>query len=52
MDTDRNTDYLNQRLADLGVTDKLNTFTRVWCQDSSEKVDGKIVTASHEQTRD
>lgn len=49
----QNTDYLNQRLHELGITDKLNTFTRNWTARIDTKDDqGIITTREVENTRD
>lgn len=54
--TDASTDttaYLKKRLIELGITDELNTYTRVWYQDTDHKdSEGKIVTTKNEQRRD
>jgi hypothetical protein len=48
----KNTEYLTARMAELGVSEKQNTFTRVWTQASGRKDDeGNILTEDHEQTR-
>jgi len=48
-----NTEYLNTRLHDLGISDEQNIFTRVWNQTSSGVGDdGKIVTTTNEQKRE
>lgn len=46
-----NTAYLEDRLKTLGIDDQLNTFNRVWYQNSSELVDGKTITQTHKQER-
>lgn len=44
--------YLNQRLEELRITAEINTFTRVWYQNSSEKDEaGNIVTNPNRQER-
>ena len=49
----KNTEYLTARMAELGLTEKDYTFTRVWTQPSSRKDDdGNIITEDHEQKRD
>lgn len=49
----KNIEYLNQRLADLGITAVQNTFTRKWKNKSDDRDEsGKIVTKESEQTRD
>lgn len=49
----RNTEYLDKRLAELNISDKQNTFTRIWIQPSSRKDDdGKIITEDHRHERD
>lgn len=53
MSEGKNTEYLDQRLKELGITDKLNTFTRVWTNTVSSKNDnGETVTTEHENTRE
>ncbi len=48
-----NTQYLKERLEQLGISDQQNTFTRKWSQASSGKDDeGSITTSEHDQTRD
>ncbi len=50
---EKNTDYLNQRMQDLGVSDKDRTFERVWMQRSDKKDgNGKIETFEIEQRRE
>src|SRR6185369_17323941 len=46
------TSYLTQRLAELGISDDQNTFTRVWTSRVDDKQeDGKIITFERENTR-
>jgi hypothetical protein len=48
-----NTEYLTKRLAELGISDQQNTYTRVWSQPSDRKgEDGKIITEQNEQRRE
>lgn len=47
-----NYEYLNQRLQDLSITEKQNTFERVWHQSIDEEdAEGKIVTKQKEYKR-
>lgn len=48
-----NTEYLDQRLKELDISDKQNTFIRVWFQDASSRDDdGKIVTENNRHERE
>jgi hypothetical protein len=48
-----NTNYLTERLQQLGITDQLNTYERVWEQASDEKgADGKITTTKNVHKRE
>jgi hypothetical protein len=41
---EKDTTYLNERMAALGITEQQNTFNRVWYNKVDERVDGKIIT--------
>lgn len=48
-----NTEYLTTRLQQLGISDQVNTFTRVWTNKSDEKnAVGEIVTIEKEYSQD
>lgn len=49
-----NTEYLLQRLAELGITDQHNTFTRTWVNvtDSKNEKSGKIETTKKDESRE
>jgi hypothetical protein len=48
----KKTDYLKQRLEELGISEKQNTFTREWINTSSRKEGDTIVTTNHQEKRD
>jgi hypothetical protein len=43
--------YVTQRLAELGIDEKQNTFHRTWTSRSDDTKDGKIVTTEKQESR-